>query len=271
MSLKSNLTLKGLVEITVRDRGGRVMKRTLVQNRIVDIGFDLMSRLLVENSFPSHSWDITPGPIKAIGLGTGKPSAGYEVDLKDEDLYIPWKRLPIETVEVIAASHDFVSSATGNPRVMTLRSKNYGSYGNRIQASVAQSTHPYNITIIDDNTGITYPSSGSIFGTIDEIADTINVDPLIPVEAIVPTTGWGGVLDLSGGSDPYLGGGGTGVIVSAQFENPDAVPVPVTEAALFTEQVDGHMFNKVRFPEINVTNGLNITFRWKLLFQEATT
>ena len=43
-----------------------------------------------------------------------------------------------------------------------------------------------------------------------------------------------------------------------------------TTLRVLARDATGRMFNMVRFPVISVTSELDVTFRWKILFQEAS-
>lgn len=263
MSLATNLTFKGLVEILVRDPEGALVKRVEVENKIVEVGLDLMSRLVVpESAIMGFPGDINRSPIRALGVGTGGTSTD-PVGVDETALTTPWQINEFTEVQVLHASLD-LNDANGL-RVMTLRSRHHGSYGNHIKVNFGNPSASYDVTITDDNTVTASPTlSGANIGVL---AQAINNSGL-PVEAVVPDTQWNGTVDPVP-TDIYLSGGGTGVMVSAQFSNSGADEV-LTEAGLFTGTGnDAHMFNKVRFAPITISDGMDITFRWKLLFQEA--
>ena len=277
MSITSNVQLKGLVEIQLRDRSGRVVATHEFPNRIVDYGLDLMSRLMVSIFINDAQLPTATQPVQSIAVGTGTNAS--TVDFKATALDVEWNRQRLEEVEVLRSVLDIADE--GNTQTMLqLSSRIFGAYGNRIKANVlpGDQTNAYRLEITDENDPMwngsawvananptarpTYESE-SLAGLIA----LFDADPT--VRATAPN------LELS---DPletgisYLSGGGGGVRVSATFQNSDPSPVALTEAALFTSDDDqnpGLMFNKVRFPPINVTNDLDVTFRWKLIFQEA--
>lgn len=275
MSLMSNIHFKGLVDIMVRDRYGRIVDRRHVENRIVDTGFDLISGLVIPSSYiSSFTGDIVRGPVKSIGVGRG-PTPGieltdYTVDASDTELDDQLNRNPISSAQIMHATYEIQDDQTPATTVMTIRSTNHGAYGNRIAVQVDANVTPgeYTVSINDANTA----TSASFSGTMGDIGAAINAPTnTVSVEAIVPNTTWtGNVHSYHLNNIPNLNGGGTGVIVEAQFIHNSTTPEPLAEAALFTEVSGGHMFNKVLFPIISLSNLMEITFRWKLLFQETT-
>ncbi|WP_428265615.1 hypothetical protein [Haliangium sp.] len=277
MSIASNVNLKGVVQIELRRRDGRVVDRVQVSNRIVDYGFDLLSRLVVSAFINDAVENFDTLPIQGIAVGTGPDSSAVPFD--QTSLEEEWKRQRIEQVEILSASRDVKDAADATTNVLRFSSKIHGAYGNRIRISVLapDGTNPYRIqvddesaTIWDGSAWVPGPRTGVLYQSTD-LADLLAQmagDPTVAVSA--PDLAWSGTLATDPAGTRMSGGGG-GVVVSATFNNASADTVALTEAALFTEDTagEGVMFNMVRFPVINVTSELDITFRWKLLFQES--
>lgn len=266
MSIASSVNLKGVVEIERRRRDdGRLVDRVQVENRIVDYGLDLLSRLVVSAFINDAVENFDTLPLQGIGVGNPNPPVTDEVSFAATSLDAEWKRQRIEQVEILSATHDIKQEGDPATTVLRLWSKVHGAYGNRIQITVDSASDPYRIEVSDINTGrvTTYEETA-----LADLLAAMQTDPTVAASA--PDLSWSDNLELDTAGTLMSGGGG-GVVVSTTFNNAGSEPVELTEAALFTEDTlgQGIMFNMVRFPVITVTSDLDITFRWKLLFQES--
>jgi hypothetical protein len=285
MTTTTGILLKGVVQVDVRTRQGTLVEQRVFSNRIVDHGMELMSLLLVSSFVNETSENVSIRPIQAIGVGTPPyvPPAGGgvpQVDFRRTQLEAEWTRRRIEQVEVLRAGVAIRDANDNTVDVLRLQSRIQGAYGNRVEVAVANATARYEIQISDRNATVwngtawvTGPAAPRSHGgdTLREVLASIATDPV--VQAYGPDLDWAGTLETPA-SGPAMSGGGAGVVVSATFSNTGADTKSLTEAALFTSDdpadTAGRMFNMVRFPVISVTNELDVTFRWKILFQEAS-
>lgn len=284
MTTTTGILLKGVVQVDVRTRQGELVERREFSNRIVDHGMELMSLLLVSSFVNETSENVSIQPIQAIGVGTAPfvppPGGGTPpVDFRQTRLEAEWTRRRIEQVEVLRAS--LAIRQTGSTTdVLRLQSRIQGAYGNRIEVAVVRANAPYEIRISDRNPTVwngtawsTEPAAPRLHrgDTLRALLASIASDPV--VQAYAPDLDWSGELEVLA-NNAAMSGGGTGVVVSATFSNTGSDTRALTEAALFTSENGsdsaGRMFNMVRFPVISVTNELDVTFRWKILFQEVT-
>jgi hypothetical protein len=284
MTTTTGILLKGAVQVDVRTRKGELVERREFSNRIVDHGMELMSLLLVSSFVNETSENVSIRPIHAIGVGTAPfvppPGGGAPpVDYRNTRLEAEWTRRRIEQVEVLRASLA-IRQANGTTDVLRLQSRIQGAYGNRIEVAVVSASAPYEIRITDTNpvvwNGTVWVSEPAAprshrGDTLRDVLASIASDPVVQAQA--PDLGWAGMLETLPDNSALSGGGG-GVVVSATFSNTGGDTRALTEAALFTsddpDDASGRMFNMVRFPVISVTSELDVTFRWKILFQEAT-
>ncbi|MEM9489521.1 MAG: hypothetical protein AAGC55_10280 [Myxococcota bacterium] len=284
MSITTGVILRGQVDIDVRRRDGRLVETRRIHNKIVDNGLDLMSRLMISGFITNQTGELFVQPLQAIAVGSGVSDPLSPVDPKDTKLLVEDYRRRIESVEILSATSKFVDSGDPTKTVLEIKSKRRGAYGNRLVAKVwAGATESYGITIEDFNNPYWDGSFMSERGegqapevkeyegaTLEALITAMEANPV--AQALAPDLSWNGTAFLGEGSD-YLSGGGTGVVVSATFSHSATGAVALTEAGLFNTEAQSElevMFNKVHFPAINITSDLDITFRWKLLFQEAS-
>ena len=285
MTTTTGILLKGVVQVDVRTRRGELVERREFNNRIVDHGMELMSLLLVSSFVNQTSENVSIRPIQAIGVGTAPylPPAGGgtpPVDFRRTALEAEWTRRRIEQVEVLRAGLA-IRQASTTTDVLRLQSRIQGAYGNRVEVAVISATTPYEIRITDRNPTVWngtawVPAPTPVVprsyrgDTLRQLLTSMAADPV--VLGYAPNLDWTGPLETLP-NNTAMNGGGTGVVVSATFSNLDSDTKSLTEAALFTSDDrndgTGRMFNMVRFPTISVTNELDVTFRWKVLFQEA--
>ena len=284
MTTTTGILLKGVVQVDVRNRQGELVEQREFCNRIVDHGMELMSLLLVSSFVNEASENVTIRPIQAIAVGTAPyvppPGGGTPpVDFRRTELQAEWTRRRIEQVEVLRASLP-IRQANTTTDVLRLQSRIQGAYGNRVEVAVVDAASPYQIRISDTNPRVWNgtdwvpgPAAPRAYSgaTLRQVLTSMSADPVI--QAYAPDLDWTGAMEPLP-NNTAMSGGGTGVVVSATFSNTGSDTKALTEAALFTSDdpsdPTGRMFNMVRFPVISVTNDLDVTFRWKILFQEAS-
>ncbi|ACY14100.1 hypothetical protein [Haliangium ochraceum] len=283
MTTTTGILLKGVVQVEVRKRNGDLVERRVVHNRIVDRGMELMSLLLVSSFVNETSENVTIRPLQAIGVGTATaappPGGGVPpVDFLETQLGGEWTRRRIEQVEILRAELP-LRAADATTEVLRLQSRIQGAYGNRVQVAVINASSPYELRVSDNNAvhwnGTAWVSESAEPRThtgesLRDLLASIASDPVL--QASAANLDWDGTLETLPDTSA-LRNGGTGLLVSATFSNTGGETQALTEAALFTSEdaadATGKMFNMVRFPVISVTSELDVTFRWKILFQEA--
>jgi hypothetical protein len=254
---KEQNTIKGSVEIILRNSRGKIVKKHRCNNLITSSGKILLANIFrgTEKQGVSH-----------IGIGTNstRPAPGDD-ELAGE--LLPRKKFDQNIIQEEQNASLMLKDKKGKD-VIKLTSKLSGVRGNDTKIEVkfitARRVKDQRVDIIVSNEK----------EDINESFESLVIDPESD-DYIIAKINEGSELvsaavieeDLPGPLDPMLLSGGSDIVVtlSSTFGYEDANGT-LTEAAIFNSDNGGVMYNRVVFPEISKTDKFTLSLIWKISF-----
>lgn len=254
---KEQNSIKGSVEVILRDSKGKVVKKHQCNNLITSAG-----KMLLANVFRGTEKQ----GVTHIGVGM-EPAKPSPADDKLGSELSPRKKFDQNIIHEEKNASNILQDKKGKD-VIKLTSKLSGERGNDTSVEVkfieARRVKDQKVNVIitnekmdieetfdnlvmdpeDDNYLVAKINEGSELVTVSVIEENLP-GPLNPVS-------------LSGGSDIV-------VTLSSTFGYDDANGT-LTEAAIFNSDNEGVMYNRVVFPEISKTDKFTLSLIWKISF-----
>lgn len=254
---KEQNTIKGSVEIILRNSRGRVIKKHRCSNLITSSGKILLANIFrgTEKQGVSH-----------IGIGTSstRPSPGDD-ELAGEIL--PRKKFDQNIIQEEQNASLMLKDKKGKD-VIKLSSKLSGVRGNDTKIEVKFITarrvkdQRIDIIVTNEKEDISESFENLVLDpeSDDYIIAKVNEGSELVSAAVIEE-------NLPGPLDPTLLSGGSDIVVtlSSTFGYDDANGT-LTEAAIFNSDNGGVMYNRVVFPEISKTDKFTLSLIWKISF-----
>ena len=254
---KEHNSMKGLVEIIMRDSTGKVVKNHKCHNLITSSG-----KILLANIFRGNEKQ----GVTHIGIGSDskKPAPGDD-NLGNE--LLPRKKFDQNIIQDEQNASILLKNKKGKD-VIKLSSKLSGERGNDTKIEVrfhaARRVKDQKVDVLVSNTTenieemfedlVMDPESDKyLIASINEDSELISV---AVIEEELPAAQ--DTVFLDGGSDIV-------VTLSSTFGYEDANGT-MTEAAIFNSDNGGVMYNRVVFPEISKTDKFTLSLIWKISF-----
>jgi hypothetical protein len=254
---KEQNTLKGSVEIILRDQSGKIVERRQHNNLITSSGKVLLANIFrgMEKQGVSH-----------IGVGTNATKPIPADDGLGEEL-LPRKEFDQNIIQEETNASLILKNRKGKD-VIKLTSKISGEKGNNIAVEVkfrsarrvADQKADLIITYMEDDTQEYFDnlvmdpeSENYLIAKLNEESDFVSA---AAIEEGLPE-------DMA--RQPLTGGSDITVTLSSTFGYKDSNG-NLTEAGIFNSDNGGVMYNRVVFPEITKTDKLTLSLIWKISF-----
>ncbi len=250
-------SIKGSVEIILRDSNGNIVKEHHCNNLITSSGKLLLANIFrgMEKEGVSHI---------GVGMDSSKPNPSDDSLLNE----LPGRKLFDQNLITEETNASIILKDKKGKDVIKLTSKIAGEKGNNTKVEIkfigARRVKDQKVDVIVSNdeedkyetfeTLVMDPESDNyLIARINDESELISVSVIeesLP-NALDPT-------NLSGGSDIT-------VTLASTFGYEDANG-KITEAGIFNSDNGGVMYNRVVFPEITKTDKLTLSLIWKITF-----
>lgn len=254
---KERHTMKGSVEIVLRDANGKVVKRQHCNNLITSSG-----KVLLANIFRG----MEKQGVTHIGVGTNSTRPTPGDDSLAEEL-LPRKEFDQNILQEETNAALILKNSKAKD-VIKITSKMSGERGNNTKVEVKFRTarrkkdQKVDIYVTNDEENLSESfenlvmdpeSDNYLIGRINENSELISA-------AVIEE-------ELPGDLQPQLLSGGSDITVTlASTFGYDDANGNLTEAGIFNSDNEGVMYNRVVFPEISKTDKLTLSLIWKISF-----
>ncbi len=250
-------TLKGSVEIILRNSKGKIVKTQTCHNLITSSGKVLLANIFrgMEKQGVSHI---------GVGMNSTKPNPS-DSELIEE---IPTRKPFDQNIIQEETNASLILKNNKGKDVLKFTSKISGERGNntkvevKFKAARRKKDQVVDFIISNDSEDI-YETHENL--AIDPESDTylvakINEDSNLISAAVIEEE-----LPAELDPTPLTGGSDITVTLSSTFGYEDANG-NLTEAGIFNSDNGGVMYNRVVFPEITKTDKLTLSLIWKISF-----
>jgi len=250
-------SIKGSVEIILRDRSGKIVKRQKNDNLITSSGKMLLANIFrgTEKKGVSHI-GVGMGNVQPIpadeGLGDElPPRKKFDQNIIQEEKNASMILKDKKKKDVIKLTSK-LSGERGNNTIVEVRFKEARRVKDQ-KVDLRIKNDVENIEELFENLVVDPESKNYLIATVNDQSELINA---AVIEEKLP--GPLNPAELTGGSDIL-------VTLSATFGYDDANGT-LTEAGIFNEDNGGVMYNRVVFPDISKTDKFTLSLIWKISF-----